>query len=141
MDANTVLVAIAELEATGEPITVRAVHQRTRGSMRDVASYVRQWREYGLLPQTDWQRLEERVDDFRARLTAHPGDVRLHGHLKELTGLLLQTVRTMHSESLRPAPPAPVAVRYATRKERSAQNKAQWAGTKAIIRWLRTRQG
>ena len=119
---------------------MRAVHQRTRGSMRDIAAYVRQWRAYELLPETDWQRLEAQVEDFRVRLTAHPGDVRFHGYLKELTGLLLQTVRTMHNASLRP-PPDPVAVRYATRKERSAHNKAQSAETKAIMRWLRTRYG
>ena len=72
--------------------------------------------------------------------TAHPGDVRLHAHLKELTGLLLQTVRTMHNESQRPSEPVEV-LRYATRKERSAQNKAQWAEDKAIMRWLRMRHG
>ena len=136
MEPNTVLDAIADLEAAGEPITCRAVHQRTRGSMREVAAYVRQWRAYELLPETDWQRLEGRVEDFSARLAAHPGDVRLHGYLKELAGLLLQAVRTMHNESLRP-PPRPVAVRYATRKERSAQNKAQWAEHKALRRWPR----
>ena len=141
MDSNTVLEAIAEIEAMGEPITVRAVHQRTKGSMRDVSYYVQQWREYRLLPKTDWERLEERVDALRARLTAHPGDARLHGYLKELSGLLLQTIRTMHTESLRPRPAPAPSVRYATRKERSARNKAQWAETKGIMRLLRTRFG
>ena len=125
----------------GEPITVRAVHQRTRGSMRDVSYYVQQWRECRLFPKTDWERLEERVDALRARVTAHPGDARLHGYLKELTGLLLQVVRTLHNESLRPKPAPAPSVRYATRKERAAHNKAQWDERKTIMRLLRTRYG
>ena len=141
VDESTVLAAITELEALGEPITVRAVHQRTRGSMRDVAYYVRQWREYELLPQTDWERLEERVEDLRARLTAHPGEARQPGYVKELTGLLLHVVRTLHNESRRPAPTPAPHVRYATRKERAAHNKAQWAETKTMLRWLRERYG
>ena len=141
MDSNTVLEAIADLEAMGEPITVRAVHQRTKGSMRDVSYYVGQWREYRLIPKTNWERLEEQVDALRARVTAHPGDARLHGHLKEMTGLLLQTIRTMHNESLRPKPAPAPSVRYATRKERSKHNKAQWGEIKDIMRLLRTRYG
>ena len=141
MESNTVLETIAELEAMGEPITVRAVHQRTKGSMRDVAYYVRQWRECRLFPTTDWERLEERVDALRASVTAHPGDARLHGHLKEMTGLLLQVVRTLRNESLRPRPAPAPAIRYATRKERAAHNKAQWDERKTIMRLLRTRYG
>jgi hypothetical protein len=141
MDSNTVLEAIAEIEAMGEPITVRAVHQRTKGSMRDVSYYVGQWREYRLIPKTNWERLEEQVDDLRASVTAHPGDARLHGHLKEMTAMLLQVVRTLHNESLRPKPAPAPAVRYATRRERAAHNKAQWAEIKDIKRLLRMRYG
>ena len=141
MDSNTVLEAIADLEAMGEPITVRAVHQRTKGSMRDVSYYVQQWRECRLIPTTDWERLEERVDALRARVTAHPGDARLHGLPEGNDRAAPANVRTMHNESLRPKPAPEPYVRYATRRERAAHNKAQWDESKNIMRLLRTRYG
>jgi len=141
MTPTEVLEAITHLEAAGEPITVRAVQALTKGSMRDVAYYVREWREYRLLPKTDWERLEERVDDLRVRLTAHPGDARLPGYLKELTGLLLQVVRTMHNAEMRPQPVPRAPLRYATRKERSQHNREEWEEIRTIKRLLRARYG
>jgi hypothetical protein len=141
MDANRVLEAIATLEAEGEAITVRAVLSRTGGSMRDVASYVSQWRDGTLLPQTAWDHLEERVDDLRARIAADRALRLQHTHLKAMVGLLLKTVRTLADHP----PPTEIhhthPVRPMTRAEHSAQKKEEWAARGEIMRLLRGRYG
>ena len=93
VDAKQVLAAIAQLEAAGEGITCRAVQGITKGSMRDVSHYVRQWRESALLPKSDWDVLEERLDALRYRIGEDRALRRQYTHTKELMGLLLQAIR------------------------------------------------
>jgi hypothetical protein len=141
VDAKQVLAAIAQLEAAGEGITCRAVQGITKGSMRDVSHYVQQWRESALLPKSDWDVLEERLDALRYRIGEDRALRRQYTHTKELVGLLLQAVRYLANHP----PPTEIhhthPVRPMTRKERSDHNKTQWAEIKGIMRLLRTRYG
>ena len=140
MDEKRVLEAIAQLEAAGEGITTRAVQRITRGSMRDVVYYVAEWREGRLLPQSDFDRLATQLDDLRARITQDRALRRQHTHMKELVGLLLQTVRSLANH-----PPQEIhhhhQPRFRTREERSAYNQAAWAELRLAQRLLRTRYG
>ena len=141
MDEKRVLEAIAELEAAGDGITVRAVQRITRGSMRDVAYYVGQWREGRLLPQSDFDRLETQLDDLRARISEDRALRRQHTHLKELVGLTLQMARYLANHP----PPTELhhihPVRHMTRKERSEHNQTQWQEIRAIQALLKGRYG
>lgn len=139
MDGNRVLAAIAELEAAGEGITCRAVQALSKGSMRDVAYYVAEWREGRLVPESDFARLAAQLDDLRARIGEDRALRRQHAHTKELIGLLLQAVRSLANHPPPSEPPLPPVVRLRTRQERSAYNKAAWAELRLAQRLLGSR--